>query len=138
MALQATPDAPRSPERDRLRRAIRAVLGARRESQTKLAAAVGLSPSQLSRRLTGETPFDEDDLAALARFFECDVADLWSAERLLQVTERFLKKNGDPGQGPILTPLSGGAKGELLPRPHGGAGQPQKRLNVRHLAPVAD
>jgi transcriptional regulator with XRE-family HTH domain len=45
---------------------IRALLGRRRMSGGALAAAIGKSEMYVSRRLRGETPFDIDDLDAIA------------------------------------------------------------------------
>lgn len=38
-------------------------------SQAKLAADLKMAQASLSRRLTGEVPFDIDELAAIARYF---------------------------------------------------------------------
>lgn len=45
---------------------VRAELARRRMSASKLARQTGLKQSYLSRRMTGETPFNVDDLALIA------------------------------------------------------------------------
>lgn len=55
---------------------VRALMGRRRISQTRLAKALGMSQSALSRRLTGVQPFDTDDLYKLAALFDVEVTAL--------------------------------------------------------------
>lgn len=45
---------------------VRAELARRRMSASELARQTGLKQSYLSRRMTGETPFNVDDLAQIA------------------------------------------------------------------------
>jgi transcriptional regulator with XRE-family HTH domain len=48
---------------------VRSLMGRHRVSQTRLAAALGMSQSALSRRLNGELPFDLDDVLKMADHF---------------------------------------------------------------------
>ncbi len=45
-------------------------------SQGTVASALGVSQSSISRRLRGETPFDIDELATVARVLSLDVTAL--------------------------------------------------------------
>ena len=55
---------------------IRTVLARRRMSGVHLAQLIGRSQSYVSRRLTGETPFDLDDVERIADALEVEVVDL--------------------------------------------------------------
>lgn len=55
---------------------IRAELARRRIPQARLAALLGVSQVSVSRRLSGETPFDLNELVKVADFLGIDVADL--------------------------------------------------------------
>lgn len=59
---------------------IRAAMARRRISQSALAGAIGRSQSGVSRRLKGETPFDVNELVAIARVLDVPVAQLLPAE----------------------------------------------------------
>lgn len=58
---------------------VRAELARRRLRQADVAAALGMTTSALSRRLTGETPFDVDELEALAAHLELPITGLLPA-----------------------------------------------------------
>ncbi len=62
-----------SPE---VRGTIRAELARRGRSQQDLADALELSGVAVSRRLTGQTPIDLDELAAIASYLQMPVAAL--------------------------------------------------------------
>lgn len=51
---------------DRVVEAVRVEMARRRVTQTKLADLTGLTQAYISRRMTGETPFDVDDLDKVA------------------------------------------------------------------------
>ncbi len=53
---------------------VRAWMGRRGVNQTALAAAIGVSQSQISKRLKGTIPFDIVELARVAAFLNVDVA----------------------------------------------------------------
>lgn len=55
---------------------VRAEMARKRVNQTKLAAALGKSQAYISRRISGDTPMDLDDLLAIARYLGCDLSDL--------------------------------------------------------------
>lgn len=73
--MSATP----TPEREEVAAEVRALMGRgrghRRVPQAKLAADLQMAQASLSRRLTGEVPFDIDELAKIARYFG---VPLWS------------------------------------------------------------
>lgn len=52
---------------------VRALMARRRLSGVKLAKAMGKSQAYVWRRLSGETPFDVDDLETVARIFDVPV-----------------------------------------------------------------
>lgn len=54
---------------------VRSWIARRRMTAGEVAAAIHLTPTALSRRLTGKIAFDIDDLVALARVLGCDIAD---------------------------------------------------------------
>jgi transcriptional regulator with XRE-family HTH domain len=56
---------------------IRALMGRRRVSQTRLAKVLGMSQPSLSNRLTGGQPFDVDELFTLAEYFGVEVTALF-------------------------------------------------------------
>ena len=60
---------------------IRALMGRKRVTQTRLAAAMDKSQAYISRRLSGEVPLDTDELLFLARYFEVDVVELLAGTR---------------------------------------------------------
>lgn len=68
------------PARGRLREhvaeEIRVLLARRKMSATQLARLTGLKQSSLSRRMTGETAFDMDDLELIADALGITVTDL--------------------------------------------------------------
>nr|BFD87916.1 hypothetical protein StreXyl84_73170 [Streptomyces sp. Xyl84] len=61
---------------DRVRTAVAALLHATGESQTDLAAALGVSQAQVSRRQSGSAAWSLDDCDAVAGHFGIDVLDL--------------------------------------------------------------
>jgi len=60
---------------------VRALMGRQRVSQARLATALSMSQSALSRRLTGDQAFDTDDLFALAEFFKLEVTALFGTPK---------------------------------------------------------
>lgn len=52
--------------REKVAEVIRVEMARRRMTQRSLAEATGLTQSYIGRRLTGEMPFDTDDLARIA------------------------------------------------------------------------
>jgi len=55
---------------------VRALMGRRRMSQTALADVLGVTQTQVSKRLRGVIPFDIDEIERLAEYFGVDPADL--------------------------------------------------------------
>lgn len=58
---------------------VRALMARRRISGVQLAKQIGRSQAYIWRRLSGETPFDVDDLQALAAVLDVSVTDLFGA-----------------------------------------------------------
>jgi len=56
--------------------ALRGILAERRITGVSLASHVGMSQSKMSRRLTGEFPFDTDELERVLGALEISLADL--------------------------------------------------------------
>ena len=65
---------------DQVAEEVRALLGRRRLSASALAMRMGVTQRYISRRLTGETPLDVNDLAEIAEVLEVKVADLIPTE----------------------------------------------------------
>lgn len=83
-----------TPEREHVAAEVRALMGRgrghRRVSQAKLAADLHMAQASLSRRLTGEVPFDIDELAAIARYFGVPLASLLGAAATIGAEGRLL------------------------------------------------
>lgn len=65
-----------TPMRVTIAEEVRAYMGRRRVSAVQLGRTIGKSQSYMSRRLTGETAFDIDDLEAIARALDVSIPDL--------------------------------------------------------------
>ncbi|MBA2947930.1 helix-turn-helix domain-containing protein [Streptomyces himalayensis] len=63
---------------ERVRSAVAALLHATGESQTDLAAALGVSQAQVSRRQSGSAAWSLADCEAVAAHYRIDVLDLLS------------------------------------------------------------
>lgn len=74
MSEQTTP--PRGRLREHVAEEIRVLLARRRMSGAELARRTGIKQSTMSRRMTGETAFDMDDLEAIAAVLDVEVGDL--------------------------------------------------------------
>ncbi|WP_330302145.1 MULTISPECIES: helix-turn-helix transcriptional regulator [unclassified Streptomyces] len=88
---------------DRVRSAVAALMHATGESQTDLAAALGVSQGQVSRRQSGAAAWSLDDCEAVAEHFGIDVLDLMAgptraSESLPDLRRRALGRRG-PGDG---------------------------------------
>jgi transcriptional regulator with XRE-family HTH domain len=55
---------------------VRALIARHMIPHSKIAEALGVGPMHVSRRLSGKTPFDVDELAAVARLLNVEVIDL--------------------------------------------------------------
>lgn len=60
---------------------VRAAMGRKRYTQTRLAALTGISQTRLSRRLSGEVPFDILELDRVAAALGVRVVELVSSNR---------------------------------------------------------
>lgn len=67
--------------REPLAEEIRALMGRRRVTGANIAAALGKSQSYVSRRLTGETAFDTDDLEIISGLLKVDPETLLASAR---------------------------------------------------------
>jgi transcriptional regulator with XRE-family HTH domain len=74
MSDEATP--PRGRLREHVAEEIRVLLARRKMSANQLAQLTGIKQSSLSRRMTGETAFDMDDLELIADALGVAVTDL--------------------------------------------------------------
>ncbi|MFC7275274.1 helix-turn-helix domain-containing protein [Paractinoplanes rhizophilus] len=75
MSEQTTP--PRRRLREHVAEELRVVLARRKMSGAELARRTGIKQSTMSRRMTGETAFDMDDLEAIASVLDIHVGDLF-------------------------------------------------------------
>lgn len=64
---------------DALAAEVRAGLGRAHLSQTDLAAAIGVSPATMSRKLTGQHPFNTDELERIAAHLRVSPSSLLAA-----------------------------------------------------------
>ena len=55
---------------------VRAVLGRKKSNQTALAKVLGKSQAAASRRLSGELPFDTDELLRICEHYRVPLSDL--------------------------------------------------------------
>lgn len=74
MSEKSTP--PRGRLREHVAEEIRVLLARKRISATELARRTGIKQSTMSRRMTGETAFDMDDLELIADALGVEVTDL--------------------------------------------------------------
>lgn len=75
MSEQTTP--PRGRLREHVAEEIRVLLARRKMSGAELARRTGIKQSTMSRRMTGETAFDMDDIEAIAAVLDIKVNDLF-------------------------------------------------------------
>jgi transcriptional regulator with XRE-family HTH domain len=75
MSEQTTP--PRGRLREHVAEEIRVLLARRKMSGAELARRTGIKQSTMSRRMTGETSFDMDDIEAIAAVLDIKVSDLF-------------------------------------------------------------
>jgi transcriptional regulator with XRE-family HTH domain len=61
---------------ERVAAEVRAEMARQRRTQAELAAAVGLSPQSIGRRLSGEHPFDVEELERAAAWLDVSVSSL--------------------------------------------------------------
>lgn len=76
MLLRMSNPAPTPLLSHRLAAYTRSVIAIRNLRKRDLAPALGISENQAYSRISGRTPFELDELDALADFLGCDVADL--------------------------------------------------------------
>ena len=55
---------------------VRALMARRRVSQEVLATVIGVTQTQVSKRLRGRIPFDVDEIELIADYFQVDPRDL--------------------------------------------------------------
>lgn len=70
------PTPPRGRLREYVAEEIRVILARKKMSGAELGRRAGIKQSSMSRRLTGETAFDMDDIEAIAAVLEVSVAEL--------------------------------------------------------------
>lgn len=75
MSEQTTP--PRGRLREHVAEELRVLLARRKMSGAELARRTGIKQSTMSRRMTGETAFDMDDLEVIASVLDIQVSDLF-------------------------------------------------------------
>lgn len=60
---------------------VRAIIARSGKKHGDVAEALGLSPSQLSRRVKGDIPFSAEQIAKLAQFFDVPVSAFFPEEQ---------------------------------------------------------
>lgn len=60
---------------------VRAELARQKKPQQSLQAKLAISRSSLARRLSGETPFDANELVVVAEFLGMSVGDLFAESK---------------------------------------------------------
>lgn len=95
-------------------------MGRRRVTGANVAAALGKSQSYVSRRLTGETAFDTDDLETISGLLSVDPDELIAAARRLIGRSAAWAGQVVGVQGVAVRPADnrpGGRPGKDVPRP---------------------
>jgi transcriptional regulator with XRE-family HTH domain len=59
---------------------VRAEMARRNKSQADIAQQLGITRQGISRRLLGRTPFDVDEIAAIARYLNVPVGVLFGTD----------------------------------------------------------
>jgi len=114
------------PMRELIAEEIRALLGRRQLSASELARRMGVSQRYMSRRITGETALDVDDLEKIAAYLGVEVVALFprtagsSEGRLITTvgTERGRDQHLNEGKSALTTrPGPNGHPKRTLPHP---------------------
>jgi transcriptional regulator with XRE-family HTH domain len=103
MSEQTT--SPRGRLREHVAEEIRVLLARRKMSGAELARRTGIKQSTMSRRMTGETAFDMDDIEAIAAVLQIDVGDLFSRQ------DGRSSKDFDPAPADALVTVGQGSVG---------------------------
>lgn len=90
MTTEPAPSGSAATLREGIAEEVRALLARRRMSGVQLAKRIGKSHTYVSRRLTGETAFDADDLEQIAHALDAQPTDLLPKP----VTRQFRKSLG--------------------------------------------
>jgi transcriptional regulator with XRE-family HTH domain len=107
-----------TPLRARVAEEIRALMGRRRMSGAALARGIGENQQYVSRRLTGEVPFDIDDLEKIAALLDTSVTALLpssGAAGIGQASPFYSPTSGGIGQSTRWRTLMSGVR--AIPRP---------------------
>lgn len=122
--------------REHVAEEIRVLLARRKMSATQLARLTGLKQSSLSRRMTGETAFDMDDLELIADVLGVSVTDLMpqrvAASRDSKVVSGQLSR--------LVTPAHAGLPARRGNRPSGRTSAQRRPVSVRvpgHTMPTS-
>lgn len=81
---------------------ILALMGRTRTRQTTLAHAIGLSQPSLSKRLSGQQPFDLDELLAIADYFGVEIRVLLAGFETGSFSPVLTSLDSPAGQGTLL------------------------------------
>lgn len=142
MSEQTTP--PRGRLREHVAEEIRVLLARRKMSGAELARRTGITQSTMSRRMTGETPFDMDDLEAIAEVLQIDVTDLIPREGRSNRDFDVAPAERSVTIGQVLVPSAEGVtqvtKPKRTPRPFGqskpGSTRPVSAVPARKRRPM--
>lgn len=81
---------------------ILALMGRTRTRQNTLARAIGISQPSLSKRLSGQHPFDLDELTSIAAYFGVEISDLLAGLRTGSFATSLTCLDIPIGQGSLL------------------------------------
>lgn len=127
---------PRGHLRERTAEEIRVILARRKMSAAELARRTGIRQQNLSRRMTGETAFDLDDLEVIAQALGVKVSDLvndgggtvqTTVPKIRVTDQRPAAPTRPTLQGSAVRPRDGRPKG----RPGGSVPDPRTRRPAR-------
>jgi transcriptional regulator with XRE-family HTH domain len=119
MSDESTP--PRGRLREYVAEEIRVILARKKMSGVELGRRAGIKQSSMSRRLTGQTAFDMDEIEAIAAVLEVSVADLLpktvEAGGSLRRPYEYATRSVDPLKARPISggPFSGGRRDSTRP-----------------------
>lgn len=109
--MTASPVERTRPLREVVSEEIRALLARRRMNGVQLALRIGRSQSYVSRRLTGETAFDTDDLERIAEVLGVNVNSLFPPPDQANKVRVAYPFRAGPAPKPIIRGISSAAIG---------------------------
>lgn len=81
---------------------LRAELARQNKKKSEMALLLGISPAAVTRRVSGETALDVNEVVALAEWLDIPVTDLIGGTAYRPTTDRSSGDNAMPAYGPAL------------------------------------